>query len=102
MRLLIDDPNPFNVLEIRELDFCPKNWTTVKLKNNSYRSDITANQIKKWIYNNLSGRFCVVTDLDIIDNKLETITKIGFELSEESTMFNLACSHLHDGEVKVL
>ena len=36
MRFLHDKPNPLNVLEIREINFCPKSWTTVMIKGNPW------------------------------------------------------------------
>ena len=97
MRFLHDDPNPLNVLEIRELDFLPKSWETVSLTNMiSYRAEYQIGEFRKWIYNNLSGRFCIVSDLEIINNKMEIVFKVGFEVPGEATMFSLGCSHLHD------
>jgi len=102
MKLLVDEPNPNNVLEIRELNFCPKNWTKIKLGNNSWNFKNDVELIRKWIYNNLHGRFCIVQDLDVINNKMESIIQIGFEEASESTMFSLACSHLHDRDINII
>jgi len=97
MRFLHDDPNPLNVLEIRELDYLPSNWEKVDLNiQNHWRIQYNLDEIRKWIYNNLQGRFCVVSDTGIIDNKMEIVYKIGFEIPGEATMFSLGCSVLHE------
>ena len=95
MRFLHDKPNPLNVLEIREINFCPKSWTTVMIKGNPW--DVTSNidSCRQWIYNNLSGRFCIISDTELVDNKIEIVYKVGFEQGSESTMFSLRCSVLH-------
>jgi len=99
MRFLHDDPNPLNVLEIREINFCPSNWTSIKLSGNNWNIARDIESCREWIYNNLSGRFCIVIDTDIVNNKMEIVHKIGFEEASESTMFSLGCSVLHDRDV---
>lgn len=97
MRFLHDDPNPLNVLEIRELNFCPSSWECVKLETkNSWEINNTIEECRKWIYSNLNGRFCIISDSALVDNKIEIVYKIGFEEASESTMFSLGCSVLHD------
>jgi hypothetical protein len=32
MRLLIDNPNPLNVLDMRELDFCPESFQVITIQ----------------------------------------------------------------------
>ena len=102
MRLLIDEPNSLNCLGIRELDFCPTDWQSIRLSSSAWRTSVLVDDIRQWIYNNLSGRFSIIQDLDMVENKVTTVFKIGFEIPEEITMFNLACSHLHDTDVQVL
>ena len=96
MRFLHDDPNPLNVLEIRELNFCPVDWATVKLNGDKWNISRTIEECRQWIFNNLSGRFCIVNDVQVVNNKMEIIHKIGFEEAGESTMFSLGCSVLHE------
>ena len=96
MKFLHGEPNPLNVLEIREIDFCPRDWATVKLGSNHWSIQRDIENCRQWIYNNLDGRFCIVSDTEIVDNKMEIVYKIGFEEASESTMFNLGCSVLHD------
>ena len=97
MRFLHDEPNPLNVLEIRELNYLPKSWESISLNNVvGWRVEHQIGELRKWIYNNLSGRFCIISDLGVIDNKLEIVYKAGFEVPGEATMFSLGCSHLHE------
>ena len=97
MRFLHDEPNPLNVLEIRELNYLPKSWESISLNNVfGWRVEHQIGELRRWIYNNLSGRFCIVSDLGVIDNKLEIVYKAGFEVPGEATMFSLGCSHLHE------
>jgi hypothetical protein len=103
MRLLFDDPNPANVLKTREYNYCPNTWTSIVLgvrDSWSLRSDV--DEIRSWIFNNLSGNFCIVNDVKIVDNKMEVVTKIGFEEASESTMFSLGCSVLHDRGITII
>ena len=97
MRFLHDDPNPLNVLEIRELDYLPSNWEKVDLNiMNSWRVEHRLDEIRKWIYNNLQGRFCIVSDADVVNTKMEIVYRAGFEVPGEATMFSLGCSVLHE------
>lgn len=102
MRLLIDDPNPLNVLEMRELKFCPDHFTKLIVQSDSWLIQKSIDQCRTWIYNNLSGRYCIVEDLKLVDNKLETVFQIGFEEASESTMFSLGCPVLHGTNVKLV
>jgi len=95
MRFMHDTPNALNVLEIRELNFCPTHWTTVNLNGNSWSIAKDIDTCREWIYNNLSGRFCIISDTEVVENKMEIVYKVGFEEASESTMFSLGCSHLH-------
>lgn len=102
MRLLIDDPNPLNVLGIREMTFMPKQFDDlVIVPTHPWSFEKSIDEIRRWIYNNLSGRFAIIHDLSIIDNKLEPVCKIGFEQPSEKSYFCLGCSVLHDHEIKI-
>jgi len=91
MRLLIDEPNPLNVLDIREIDFMPDHFGKIKFAVVGFNSWNTVDLCRQWIYNNLSGRFCLIKSLEIVDNKMETVYQIGFEEQSEATMFTLGC-----------
>lgn len=102
MRLLIDEPNPLNSLEIRELNFIPKSWEKVNVSSEGWRAEDLINNLRKWVYNNLSGRFAITSDVKNVNNKLEIVYQIGFETPGESTMFSLGCSLLHDQDVRII
>jgi hypothetical protein len=103
MRLLHDEPNPLNVLGLRELNFMPKHFDQIELTTDQVWSfEKHLDDIRRWIYNSLSGRFAIVHDLGIVDNKLESICKIGFEQSSEKSYFCLGCSVLHDHDLKII
>ena len=59
-------------------------------------------EVKRWIYNNLSSRFCIVQDLEILDNKIEQVYILGFEDPSESSFFSLACPVLASQELKIV
>ena len=102
MKLLMQDPNPLNILGIRELDTMPIHFEKIDVRITTWRVDNVTDDIKNWIYNNLDGRFSVVPNLKIIDNKLENICQIGFEKGSELSYFSLACSVLSDDECEVV
>lgn len=103
MRLLIDDPNPLNVLGIRELKFMPKHFEQMSLYFGTFWSvEKNIDEIRRWIYNNLSGRFCIIQNLEIIDNQMEPVYQIGFEEPSEKSFFCLGCSVLADHDIKIV
>jgi hypothetical protein len=103
MRLLIDNPNPLNVLDMRELDFCPESFQVITIQfEHLWNIHKILDSCRSWIYNNLSGRYCIFEDLKIVDNKLETVYQIGFEEASESTMFSLGCPVLHGHDIKLV
>tara|TARA_B100001287_G_C22347113_1_gene373397 strand:- start:146 stop:454 length:309 start_codon:yes stop_codon:yes gene_type:complete len=102
MRLLAQEPNPLNVLDIRELDYIPIHFEKLRLKSELYYGSEKVELIKRWIYNNLSSRFCMVQDLEILDNKIEQIYILGFEDASESSFFSLACPVLASQDIKIV
>jgi hypothetical protein len=83
--------NPLNALELRKCDFpahhfyytiIPK-FTTVNYKN-----------INDWVYQNLNGRYYIGQSLDLIDNNISYVLKIGFEQEKEVSFFKIACPYL--------
>jgi len=102
MKLLMHDPNPNNVLNIRELNYMPKTFERITIKSEGWRINDIIDQMRQWIYNNLDGRYCIVSNLKTIDNKMEVVYQIGFEEPAEITIFSLGCSVLHDGDIKVV
>jgi len=102
MRLLVQDPNPLNVLDIRELDTMPIHFEKLSLKIESWNYTNTIDNIRDWIYNNLNGRFAIIQDLYLVDNKMENVYQIGFEDASEVSYFSLACSVLATDQVKIV
>jgi len=47
--------------------------------------------LAKWITENLKGRYYIGKSVDLIDNSIETVVKIGFEDPKELSFFTLAC-----------
>ena len=102
MKLLIQDPNPLNILDIRRLDYIPKHFEEIKIHIDTFLDHGVVESIDSWIYNNLNGRYSVVQDLDLLDNQSKTIYKIGFEDSSEVSYFSLACPVLAEPTVKIV
>lgn len=92
MRIKKGTLNPLNVLGIRYLERAPKYFFKISVNLNC--DDRT---VKRWIFNNLNGRFNVSKDLIVVDNNhmIET-SKIGFEDQREATLFMLKCPYLED------
>jgi hypothetical protein len=83
--------NPLNVLEIRKSKFPARHFHYTKV----FRySPSLVQQIDNWIYNNLNSRYYVGQGLDLVDNTIIYVTKIGFESEKELSFFRLACPHL--------
>lgn len=102
MKLLMNGPNPLNVLDIREVETMPIHFQKINVKISSWHGERTVNEIRNWIYNNLDGRFAVTEMLHLIDNKLENVYQIGFEKGSELSYFSLACSVLADDQVIIV
>ncbi len=83
--------NKLNTLGLRKVSFpahhfyytsVPK-FTPVYIKN-----------IDQWIYTNLNHRYYIGQAVELIDNSIVFVTKIGFEQEKELSFFKLACPHL--------
>lgn len=98
----MNDPNPLNVLGLREVKTMPIHFQKINVKCNSWRRDSTISDIQDWIYNNLDGRFAITEMLHLVDNKLENVYQIGFEKGAELSYFSLACSVLADDQVEIV
>ena len=72
---ITDKINPLNVHGLRELSFCPPHFVTVEVSRQS--ADIK--EIRDWMHERLTGRFCVV-------RKHQSIV-VGFEIHSESIYF---------------
>lgn len=81
--------NPNNIFGKRRLEFCPITWTKLQIPKSS-NSKIS--QVNMWIYDNTKGRYYIEDGLILNkDNKIETVTEIGFENKKDSTYFLMAC-----------
>lgn len=88
MALKNGKPNALNALGIRKVAFPAHHfyYTTVPKYNLSVYENINA-----WIYQNLNGRYYIGQAIELIDNSIVYVTKIGFEQEKELSFFNLAC-----------
>jgi hypothetical protein len=83
--------NPFNVLGLRRIEYCPPYFEVVVITP-SYNLN---SAIDDWIFSNLSGRYYVGTTIDTTESSgLKQKLRIGFETSKEMSYFMLACPHL--------
>lgn len=83
--------NPLNVLGIRRCQFPAHHFHYTALKQ---YTPLLEKNLNRWIYNNMNGRYYIGQGLDLIDNSLVYITKIGFEQEKELTFFRISCPHL--------
>jgi hypothetical protein len=82
------EPNPYNLFEIRRLKVPSPHcdYINIPLRYNLERS------IKKWIVDNLKGRYYIGTSVTYRpEGGTETVCKIGFEEPKELSYFTLAC-----------
>jgi len=83
--------NPLNALDLRKVSFPAYHfyYLTVPKYNPTLMS-----KIDQWIYFNLNSRYYIGQGIDLIDNTLLFVIKIGFETEKESSFFRLGCPHL--------
>ena len=88
----IENPNPLNFYEVRQLVVPPPHFECMSVSLNTYNLERT---IVKWIQENLRGRFYVgkLTEVDI-DNQFKKVIQVGFEDPKELSFFTLACPYL--------
>jgi len=89
--LIIKEPNPLDVLNLRRVDFCPPHFSKTEMPR---RYNIEA-AICDWIEYNLKGRYFFGASVGVNkQNNLEPNYTIGFENAKELSFFMLACPHL--------
>lgn len=83
--------NTLNALGIRKVAFPAHHfyYTTVPKYNLSNYSSIDS-----WIYHNLNSRYYIGQAIDLVDNSIVYVTKIGFEQEKELSFFKLACPYI--------
>jgi hypothetical protein len=91
MTLKTGKVNPLNALDLRKVSFPAHHfhYTTLSKYNPTY-----CKTIDSWIYSNLNSRYYIGQSVDLVDNTIVYVTKIGFEQEKELSFFKLACPHL--------
>lgn len=83
--------NHLNVLDLRKISFPAHHFHYTTLPK---YSPIYCKLVDQWIYNNLNSRYYLGQAVDLVDNTIVFVTKIGFEQEKELSFFRLACPHL--------
>ena len=83
--------NPLNALDLRKVSFPAFHFHYTLLPK--YTPTFHKN-IDSWIYTNLNSRYYIGQAVDLVDNTVVYVTKIGFEQEKELSFFKLACPHL--------
>ena len=83
--------NALNALGLRKVSFPAHHfhYTLLEKYTPTYHKIIDT-----WIYQNLNSRYYVGQAVDLVDNTIVYVTKIGFEQEKELSFFKLACPHL--------
>lgn len=91
MALKAGKVNALNVLDLRKVSFPAHHfhYTTI-----GKYSPLFYKHLDQWIYSNLNSRYYIGQAIDLVDNTLVFVTKIGFEQEKELSFFKLACPHL--------
>jgi len=83
--------NALNALDLRKVSFPAKHFHyTLQSKY----TPVYHKTIDHWIFNNLNSRYYIGQAVDLVDNTIVYVTKIGFEQEKELSFFKLACPHL--------
>lgn len=77
---------PLDVLKKRELKTLPPHFHKMKM------TDGKEQEVREWIRNKLSGRFCIVRYPCVDGDNSKTAMYVAFENSHELTYFALACT----------
>ena len=91
MALKNGKPNPLNALDLRKVSFPAHHihYTLLGKYTPTYHKTIDT-----WIYQHLNSRYYIGQAVDLVDNTIVYVTKIGFEQEKELSFFKLACPHL--------
>ena len=83
--------NKLNTLDLRKVNFPAHHfyYTFITKFTPTYLKSIDS-----WIYTNLNHRYYIGQGLELVDNTIIFVTKIGFEQEKELSFFKLACPHL--------
>jgi hypothetical protein len=77
--------NPKNFYQ-RELDILPPHFVNTVV--NGHETEIQ--KIRKWIYQNCSGRYSITNDIIYHGDKSHSVTVLGFEDPGDLTLFALS------------
>ena len=81
-RMRINPANFYN----RELGFLPPHFKNIAVKAHEYDVD----QMRKWIYENCSGRYSITKDVLLKEGDARSVTILGFEEPGDLTLFALS------------
>ena len=86
-----NQPNPFNVFEVRQVKSAPPHFEYVNLPMKYNLED----SLVKWVKHNLKNRFYIGKNVTLDDeNELTHVITVGFEETKDMSFFMLACPHL--------
>lgn len=85
--------NPLNVFDLRRLNHCPPHFSKVIIKH----LYVDPKKVTDWIYENLSGRFCMIDYVDESDTgRSNQVDKcVAFEEAGEASMFTLMIDQIN-------
>lgn len=83
--------NPLNVLGLRKCKFPAQHFHYIVLQKYTI---VMYKELDKWINTNLNGRYYIGQSVDLIDNSITYVLKIGFEQEKEVSFFKIACPYL--------
>jgi len=88
MSLKTNKVNTLNALDLRKVLFPAHHfhYTCLSKYTPTYHK-----QVDQWIYSNLNSRYYIGQAVDLVDNTIVYVTKIGFEQEKELSFFKLAC-----------
>ena len=85
------NPNPLDVLGVKQVKFLPPHFETVDLRMKYNLEQSLAN----WISRNIKNRFYIGKNVSLDDeNKIVNVCTVGFEETKDMSYFMLACPHL--------
>lgn len=87
MSLKAGKVNALNALDLRRVSFPAHHfhYTTI-----TKYTPTLVKTLDEWIFQNLNSRYYIGQSIDLIDNSIVFVTKIGFEQEKELSYFKLA------------
>lgn len=83
--------NRLNALGIRKVNFPAHHFYYMVVDK---YTPVQHKNIDQWIFNNLNSRYYLGQSVDLVNNTIVFVTRIGFEQEKELSFFKLACPHL--------